>query len=103
MDPRWARVKSIFEDARTRETADQARILKENCGTDIPLREEVEALIAADRQAGDDFLKGSAAASLWVERDFDAEAVPERLGVWRTIRTLGQGGMSSVHLVERAD
>jgi eukaryotic-like serine/threonine-protein kinase len=100
MDTLWSRVKSLFENAKSRQTAERVRFLDERCGADKALRREVEELLEADRQAGG-FLEGSAADDASrMEVEFET---PERLGVWRILGKLGQGGMSTVHLVERND
>src|SRR4051794_34953715 len=104
MDSRWARVKSVFDAARSAAFEDEEHFLNESCGPDTELRREVEGLLAAHRRAGD-FLEDSAArvASRWIKEDLDAQTFPERLGVWRLLTKLGHGGMSSVYLVERVD
>ena len=54
---RWLEVEAVFLAARDRKSAERASFLAEACGTDGPLRLEVESLLAADQ-----------GASGWLER-----------------------------------
>jgi len=50
---RWETVRQLFDDAVTQAPARRAAFLADRCGVDPALRAEVEALLAADRLAGD--------------------------------------------------
>ncbi|MGH9321792.1 MAG: protein kinase domain-containing protein [Vicinamibacteria bacterium] len=49
---RWRRITEVFHSARGRDASARARFLDEACAEDLELRAEVDALLAADRDAG---------------------------------------------------
>ena len=48
---RYDRVRELFAEALERPPGERARFVNEACGGDPALREEVESLLAADREA----------------------------------------------------
>jgi eukaryotic-like serine/threonine-protein kinase len=94
---RWAHIKEILGTAL--ELQDTARLdyLSDACGTDTALREEVEALLASSEDA-DDFIEKPALASTeeWAEPDADS-FLNTRLGNYRILQLLGEGGMGAVY------
>jgi hypothetical protein len=50
---RWPRVKEIFHSALVRPPHERADFLREACHEDVPLRREVESLLAAHAEAKD--------------------------------------------------
>ena len=97
---RFARVEALFREALLSEPEDFGAFLDERCGDDPAVRRQVEALIAAHREA-DTFLEpgpasGGAAAG--------AGGLEGRMvGAYRIVRRIGGGGMGVVYLAERAD
>jgi hypothetical protein len=51
-EARWLRVKALFQEAVERPAAERAAFLAAAAGEDDALRGDVEALLAADAQAG---------------------------------------------------
>ncbi len=99
---RWQRVEELFELANAQPIDTRRRFLAQACGDDVPLRDELEAMLAA---ASDEH-------ALSVERfivdwDTDAAAADSWLGTclgrWRLVSVLGRGGMATVYRAERAD
>lgn len=107
----WEQIESILDqvlDLEDKAAADS--LLEELCGGDAQLRIEVEALLAGCRVDGDvlDQAASGAAPGLFSELGDALEAKPEaltgrRLGAYRLLEVLGQGGMGVVYLAERAD
>ena len=108
---RWEQIESILDQIL--DLADDATaqsVLEDLCGSDTRLRGEVEALLAGCR-ADDDLLEGAAseaAPGLLSELGEALVEQPEaltgrRLGAYRLLEVLGQGGMGVVYLAERAD
>ena len=92
---------------------DRRSFLDRKCGADEELREELEALLAEESEIEDSFLEVPPAAGLAdgqigvnsedsptldMPSAFLPRPRPERLGPYRVVDTLGQGGMGTVYL-----
>jgi serine/threonine-protein kinase len=103
----WEKIVEIFEQAAELAPGSRTAFLAAACPTD-DVRREVEAMLAADRQA-EQFIESpaiAAAQTLLFENKFFA---PEndspsggRIGAYKIIREIGRGGMGAVYLAERA-
>jgi serine/threonine-protein kinase len=98
----WARLDSTFQGAIDLPADERAAFLDRACGADAALRDEVEAMLAADAPQH----------ALGIERlVHDSAGLPPdpdpfigmRLGPWQVVDLVGHGGMGSVYLAERAD
>jgi serine/threonine-protein kinase len=98
---RWGRVETLFHQTVAIDPEDRAAFLDQVCQGDFELRAELESLLASSDQTLSD-LRGSVAAAAGDVLD---AAPPElaRIGAYRLIRTLGEGGMGTVYLGERDD
>ena len=89
----WNKVKEILDACLDLEPSERPAYLDRACPGDAALREEVESLLTSHEQAGD-----------FLARPILRESfVGERLGHWKILDDIGEGGMSRVCLAERAD
>jgi serine/threonine-protein kinase len=100
---RWRRLQELFDQASALAPTARTRYLDTACSDDPSLRRQVESLIAhAETDAGlvdaaiVDAARAAAAAA-------GAPAVGDRVGAYRIISPLGQGGMGAVYRAVRAD
>lgn len=102
------RALAIFQRVADLPPDERVALLRVECAAEPELRQQVEALAAADRQAGD-FLAAPAAEQLgdWFGETTwelpDPSWAGRRLGSYQIVRELGQGGMGTVFLAERID
>jgi eukaryotic-like serine/threonine-protein kinase len=105
---RWRRVKSALSEAMALGDAARAAYLDGLGRTDPEMRTEVESLLAAEREAGSEFLETPAPAALddaqLAESDAaSAQLIGQRLGPYRLLAEIGAGGMGRVYRAVRAD
>lgn len=86
-------VEEIFLEALELESGARAELLDERCGGDADLRAEVESLLASHEGPG-------LVPEMEEERPFGGR-YPDRMGAYRIVRPLGEGGMGVVLLAIR--
>jgi WD40 repeat protein/serine/threonine protein kinase len=91
--------KAIFLQALDRQQpADRDAFLREACGNDAALRQQVDVLLAADACAGS-FLEAGAVATI----DQPPTECPGTLiGPYKLLQQIGEGGMGAVWMAEQA-
>src|SRR5215813_9843487 len=96
---RWPRIKEIFNSAQDRPPAERSDYLNEVCRDDPSMREQVEALLAADAD-NDDFLSYPAyefAAGMLANEPSEFLA-GQKIGRFEILCSLGSGGMGQIYL-----
>jgi serine/threonine protein kinase/tetratricopeptide (TPR) repeat protein len=97
----WQRMKDLFNSALEREPGQRDAFLAEACGGNESLRQEIQSLLAQHRESG----------TKAVDDESTAEVLPadqssftgRRIGSYRVVKRIGQGGMATVYLAVRAD
>lgn len=109
----WRRVEELFVQCEGLPDDERAAFLMKTCGDDESLRHNVERLLAADRSVGSR-LEGIVLRAVQADTELPTDvetrrefaalgAVPDRIGSYRIGRVVGEGGMGTVFLGERAD
>ncbi len=100
MPEKWDQVKALFTFALERDPEERSSFLRQACAGDDSLRTEVESLLSSFDGAAT-FLEDCPAADLVFAQS--RAMTGRRIGAYRVVREIGQGGMAVVYLGERDD
>ncbi len=95
---RHRQIEALFHQALDVEPDDRAAFLRESCGGDPALLEEVESLLGAHDEA-DRFIEVSPSSRILeaVEKDAITSLVGRRVGSYELVRVIATGGMGTVY------
>lgn len=101
---RFRRVDAVFDAVLDLPPGEQTAYLERACAGDPELHNEVRALLRAHRRSAG-ILEAPAARVAALLDDVESPSAPvaPRIGPFRIVHELGQGGMGRVFLAERAD
>jgi eukaryotic-like serine/threonine-protein kinase len=100
MPDKWGQIKELFALALEQDPEERSSFLRRACAGDDSLRNEIESLLSSFDGAAT-FLEDCPAADL-----LSAPApgmTGRKIGAYRIVREIGQGGMAVVYLGERDD
>ena len=93
----FRRSRAIFGEAADMPRENREAFLREACGHDAALREEVEALLSESESVP------LASGVREAMRSFEGPPEGTRIGPYELVEEIGRGGMGTVHLARRAD
>src|SRR5882724_811993 len=97
---RWQHVKEILNAALERDPEERAAFVATRCGADEAMRNEVEALLVADEQAGTFAETPAIEVMAGIMTDQSNRLAGQVLAHYKIIERLGVGGMGEVYLAE---
>src|SRR5687768_10575312 len=98
---RWRRIKELFNAAAELAAAERGAFLDANCADDPEARAEVESLLAAHEREGEFLSAPPARVAAGLLGDATQGLEPgRRVGSFRVVSTLGEGGMGKVYLAQ---
>ena len=107
IDPRWKRAKQVFHEALDNTGPERARFVAAACADDPELRAKVEGLLKAHDEAGAFLLSPTRGAdeatrtSAQLAATDPPEALGTRIGPYKLLQVIGEGGFGIVYMAEQ--
>ena len=96
---RYVRIVELFEAVAVKSSEERAAFLAQACAGDNDLRQEVETMVAADKQTNEFLENAPDDLAAEVLSTHHAESlIGQRLGDYQILSRLGSGGMGEVYL-----
>src|ERR1700704_2049780 len=92
----WRKVEELFHAALERAPEARQTFLDSTCGGDIDLRQQVELLLAKEKEAGS-FLEVPALEDVTVTLTSAESLLGRQFGSYRILSPIGAGGMGEVY------
>src|SRR5438445_9211236 len=93
---RWEKIKDLFGSTVELDPSQRSAFLRDACGSDEALRAEVESLLAS-------YQRTEALDEHQPPQPYGEKLVGRRLGAYKVLHEMGQGGMAAVYAAVRAD
>ena len=100
---RWRQIETVFQAVVELDPELHSAFLDQSCAGDLALRREVESLLANDLTGGESIRLAVEKAAVEAAQDPPDRWVGRRVGAYRIIGVIGQGGMGTVYRAVRAD
>ena len=101
---RWLLIKDLFKRSQQQSGSARDAWLDQHSGDDAGLAREVRKLLSAQQGSHDILDRGAAGALREMGHgESNADLAGQRIGAYRLLSLLGEGGMGSVYLAEREE